>query len=146
MKWTTTLLVLATTLAAGPLAAAQDEDAIAYDDELLCSYQGTLVFERNSVVVNLDAQGQLNQSLQWLLEVPGRYLLVLGADGPGSADVRLGVVRVRSVAAFLSSSGAPWASLLRDDFGRLRTTRLHSGLRSYEVVLMGCEISPVVSP
>jgi hypothetical protein len=126
-------------MAIGSTARAQP----AQSDEVDCDYWSTLTFETGSAVVNLASQADLNQALQWLFDAPGRYLYVLGSDGPRAADARLGQVRVAAVTSFLIWNGAPSGNLIRGDFGDLRTSRLQAGLRPYNVILMGCQLAPL---
>lgn len=133
------LLLAATAVSAG--AQAQQDELIV--DDVACSHWATVSFERSSALVNLAAQADLNRALQWLFDVPGRYLYLLGADGPNPADVRLGRVRVSAVATFLVMNGASANNIMRGDFRELRTSRLQNGLRASDVVVMNCEIAPV---
>jgi hypothetical protein len=116
---------------------------IIIEDDLVCSYRATLGFAARSAVVDLSSEGELNGALQWVLEVPGRYLLVLGPDGPQAADSRLGQVRTSAVATYLVRSGASSQYVLRGDFDELRSTRIYNGLRPHNVVIMDCELTPV---
>jgi hypothetical protein len=141
MKQALGLVVVAAVMALGARAEAQQDELVV--DDVECHYWSTVSFERSSSVVDLAAQADLNQALQWLFDVPGRYLYLLGADGPNPADVRIGRVRVSAVATFLVSNGATANSLMRGDFRELRTSRLQNGLRPSDVVVMNCEMAPV---
>jgi len=127
-------LLLAVTIAA-PAARAQPPQ----EDEVDCDYWSTISFDTGSGLVNLASQADLNQVLQWLFDAPGRYVYVLGSDGPRSADARLGQVRVNAVATFLVANGASAGAVIRGNFGDLRSSRLQAGLRSSEIVVMGCQ-------
>jgi hypothetical protein len=133
--------VLLAAMAIGARAEAQRDELVV--DDVECQYWATISFERSSTVVSLAAQADLNRALQWLFDVPGRYIYILGADGPNPADVRVGRVRVAAVATFLVSNGATATSLMRGDFRELRTSRLQNGLRPSDVVVMNCEMAPV---
>jgi len=133
-------LLLALTLGSGG-ARAQSPDP--GDNDVDCDYWSTLVFESGSAVVNLDSQAELNRALQWLFDAPGRYLHIIGADGPRPADARLGRVRVDAVVNFLIGNGAAARAIIRGDFSELRTSRLQAGLRPSHVVMMGCETAPL---
>jgi hypothetical protein len=117
---------------------AQLPESIVVDD-VECEYRTTVVFETNSAVVNLAAQAELNRALQWMFDAPGRYLYILGADGPRPADARLGTVRTGAVVNFLMWNGAAGPNIMRGDFSVLRTSRLQAGLRSFDVIVMACE-------
>ncbi len=145
MRWCRLALVLVVAaLASLPeRRAPATPGEIIIEDDLVCSYRATLGFAIRSAVVDLSSEGELNGALQWLLEVPGRYLLVLGPDGPQSADIRLGEVRTGAVATYLVRSGASSQYVLRGGFDELRSTRIYNGLRPDNVVIMACEITPV---
>jgi hypothetical protein len=108
-------------------------------DEVDCDYWSTISFDTGSGVVNLDSQAQLNQALQWLFDAPGRYVYILGSDGPRSSDARLGQVRVNAVTTFLVANGASAGAVIRGNFGDLRSSRLQAGLRASDIVVMGCQ-------
>jgi hypothetical protein len=133
---------LAVVLALGGAAQAQTPGEMIVEDDLSCAHQSTLDFDAASARINLSAEASLNAALQWLFEGPERYLLVLGPDGPGPADRRLGEVRVQATVSFLVASGAGSGSIMRGDFSELVTSRRHFQLHPGNVAVMACELAP----
>jgi outer membrane protein OmpA-like peptidoglycan-associated protein len=126
-------------LSAPPTANAQDEGG-----ETACWVADTLGFDAGSSALNLDAQSKANEALQWLTASPGRYLMILSADGPRASDVRLGAVRASAVIGFLVGSGALPSTLARGDFRDLVPLRVYTRTNVDSVVLLACdESSPV---
>jgi outer membrane protein OmpA-like peptidoglycan-associated protein len=131
-------------LTAATSAGAAPPGAFIVDDDLTCSYRATVTFATNSAQVDLSAQGALNAALQWLLDAPGRYLVVAAWDGPRPAEARLGQMRSSAAALFLVNNGAPWPTVLRRGFSDLRATRYYSGLLPYDLALLACEAAPTL--
>jgi outer membrane protein OmpA-like peptidoglycan-associated protein len=110
-------------------------------DDDACQVGETVSFDSGSTVVNLAAQAKLNEVLQWVMEAPGRRVLVLGANGPRPEDVRLGAVRASAAALFLINGGANSTLVSRSDFGELQPKRLVARTDVDSVVLMTCDVT-----
>jgi hypothetical protein len=131
-------------LALGGTAAAQTPgEVVVGEDDLACAHHSTLGFDTGSARINLAAEADLNAALQWLIQAPERYLLVLGPDGPSPSARRLGEVRVQSVVTFLVTGSAAPGTIMRGRFSELSASRRHFQLRPDNVAVLSCELAPV---
>jgi hypothetical protein len=142
-RWPAVVPALGLALALASRAEAQTPGEVLVEDDLSCAHQSTLDFDSGSARINLASEANLNAALQWLVEAPERYLLVLGPDGPSPADRRLGQVRVQSVVTFLVTATAAPNSIIRGDFSEVSATRRHFQLHASNVAVMACELAPV---
>jgi hypothetical protein len=120
-----------------PSRAAAQEGADVED----CQIGEAVVFDFDSTTVNLAAQAKLNQALQWLLEAPGRHLLILGADGPRPNDARLGKVRASAAVLFMITSGANPAVVSRGGFRDLEPNNALARVDVDSIVLVTCDVT-----
>src|SRR4051794_2222393 len=126
-------------LLAGRAQAQTPGEVIVEEEDVACEHQSTLDFDSGSARINLAAEADLNAAIQWLIEAPGRYLLILGPDGPSPTDRRLGTVRVQAVVTFLLGGSAAPSTIMRGDFSELVTSRRHFQLHASNVAVMSCE-------
>jgi hypothetical protein len=124
-------------LGARPAAAGPPIEIVVGD--MACQVDETLTFDAGATTVNLDAQAKLNLSLQWVMDAQGRELIILGADGPRPADVRLGNVRVSAVMSFLVANGAHPDTLSRSDFRELGPSRIYYRTNVDNVIVLACD-------
>jgi hypothetical protein len=134
-------MVLAMGLA---VAAGVPRLALAVPGEVIvedgCEPAYTLHFGAGSAKIDLAAEAQLNEALQWVIDVPGRSLRVLGADGEASHTARLGAVRADAAASFLVTGGVNPALVSRGDLSELDAADRYALTDPDTVVVLACSV------
>jgi hypothetical protein len=115
-------------------AMAQAGESI--DDD--CEPGNTVDFAIGSAHVDLAAEAQLSEAVNWVLGKEGRYLTLVDASGPAPANPVLGAIRVDAAAATMVRAGVNPRIVIIGDLGDLAESERHALGGPDSVVVLRC--------
>jgi hypothetical protein len=130
-------IVLATIVAAST-AAGQASAQNPADEADGCEPLASIEFSMDSALTDLEAESDLASAANWVMQEPGRYLMVLGPTGPLPSDVQIGMVRVNAAMTRLFQLGVNPYVVMSGTYDELSGAEQHALRSSDSIVVMTC--------